>query len=163
MKKVKKFFISTTLLFVLITLLPIYGYAAIMICTGPNCYLLEGSCTGPAGQAWVPAPPNEPTCTELLMFKPQVDYILVAGSKAFVVHGDQRIPLASDMLVAFISSINSKYAKTKVFDTSIEAKIQAEYKAFLRRDNGKISVKRMNLISKETGLAIRTSNKNSSK
>ncbi len=116
-----------------------------------NCYVGTGSCDG-----WCPSSPADPNCTDaLIAFNVQTDYISVEYGIAYVITKGRKIPVVSDKLARFISSTKLKYANAKRGDITVAQKIQAEYNAFLKTDDGKIGAERLALIAKETGLKIK--------
>ncbi len=140
--------------------------AAVMICMGPrnnNCYVGEGSCDG-----WCPDPPKDPNCTNAMVVKnkpqpwnPETDYIVSTDGHASVVGPAQKvkIPLVSDKFADFLSNIKVKYAKTRNSEEGVQAKVQAEFRAFLRTDDGVVGRRRLEVLAKETGLKVRASEK----
>ena len=147
--KFKGALITIFLITSLVCLLQTKSSAACYLCIiGRGCGISNGSCSGPHSGTVA-------SCEDLLMFHVNVDYIQKEGSKAWIVQGDIKIPLVSDKLSLFITSMNTKYNKANKNDKNVQRQIESECIAFLKTDDGNIGAKRLALISEETGLKVR--------
>ena len=118
---------------------------------GGNKFPGEGTCDG-----WCPDPPATPTCTPALVrFDPSTHHIFAQDGHAWVVM--DKLPIMSDKLTSFASKMKVKYAKADKTDEKIQAKISAEFKAFLKTDDGVVGPRRLAKISNELGLTVQKS------
>lgn len=117
-----------------------------------TCEIMEGSCLG-----HYPRPPWAPTCTDQLKFDPKTDYItwLKGGQKAVVVSKKKHWNVVSDKFALFLEKIRSKYASAPKDDEKSQRSASAELAKFKKSDDGIVSAKRLERLSKETGLSIR--------
>lgn len=154
-----KSLVAFSLLMMLFSLEPSRALAWKEICpdgNSANCKISEGNCDGHCPNA-----PLSPTCTDQgsLVLKLDKDYILHQGNKAWLITDKRKIALLSDKAAKFISMIQTKYAKSDKKDRKLQERISAEFATFWKTDDGIIGAERVALISKETRLKVRESDK----
>lgn len=141
---------------VTIGLVTISAFADKEICqTDGSCKIIPGSCLG-----HYPRPPHAPTCTDQLNFNPRTDYLeWQKGGKGLLVTPTRTWKVGSDNFIKFLAQFKAKYGKQDVIDKQLQARIDAEFKAFEKKDDGIVSEATMSLLSKETNLKIRKTGK----
>jgi hypothetical protein len=111
----------------------------------------EGSCDG-----WFPDPPAYPRCTPAQGVYKNTDSLIynTATGQGWIITGGIKTPILSDHWHTFLVSMKAKYP-TESMNPEIRQTIANEIAAFSKpKDNIAVSMERMKIISKETGLRI---------
>lgn len=94
-------------------------------------------------------------CT-IAYFNPKTDYIVQLGNgEAYILKGNKKIQILGDACESFLRAMQKKYTKEQIADKQIQKRLDAEFAAFSKTDNHKVSSNLIALISKESGLKIR--------
>jgi hypothetical protein len=156
MKKIKNYLLSITFLITSLCFPQTIAASCFVCLHNGQCGEVSGWCGLVSQFACVV------TCEDctIAYFNPKTDYIAIdtQSGGAWIFKGNRKIQILGDKCESFVKAMQEKYAKAKMGDKQIQKQLDAEFLAFSRTDNHKVSSKLLELMSNETGLKIKSSN-----